>query len=100
LRVAELRRRDGFAAEIGRCLERGVGVHDQRRATIGASGDDANLGAARLGIGIDRRIGTNVSEVDRFRENRFHRARAGIVDVPFDLHVAAEMALEDAFALT
>ena len=36
LRVAELRRRDGFAAEIGRCLERGVGLHDQRRATIGA----------------------------------------------------------------
>src|SRR3712207_7361435 len=34
-----------------------------------------------------------------FRSDRLHRARAGVVDEPLDLHIAAETFLEPAFAL-
>ena len=74
-------------------------MHHQRRPTLDGACDDADVLAARLGVRVDRRAGTDIGQVDRIREDRFHRARAGIVDKPLDLDACTEALLEPPLAL-
>ena len=99
LGVTELRGRDFFAAKISGRGELLVGLDHERRATIGRAGDEADLGAVGFGVGIQRRAGTHIGEIDRLREDRFHRAGPGIVNEPLDLRAGAEPFLEPAFPL-
>src|SRR5262249_44992253 len=65
----------------------------------GSPGDDANFFPARFRVGVDRRIGPDISEVDRLRENGLYGARPGVVDEPLDGDVWTEALLEPALAL-
>ena len=99
LRVPELRSRDFLSAKISGRFQILVRLHHQRRAAVRRAGDQPDFRAVRFRISIQGRAGTDVGEIDRVREDRFHRARSGIVNEPFDLGAGAEPLLEPAFAL-
>ncbi len=99
LRVPELRRRNFLSAKICGRFQILVRLHHQRRAAVGRSRDQADFGAVRFRISIQGRARADVSEIDRVGEDRFHRARAGIVNEPLDLGARAEPLLEPAFPL-
>jgi len=74
-------------------------VHDQRGAAVHRARYDADFLSARAHISIDRRVGPDISDIDRFCENRFHRARARIVNVPLNFDVRSKALLEPTFSL-
>ena len=99
LRVSQLRRGNFLPAKIRGRFQVLVRLDHERRATIGRAGDEADLGAVRSRVSVEGRAGPDVSEIDRLREDRFHRARPGIVNEPLDLGPWAKPLFEPAFAL-
>lgn len=97
LGVPELRGGDLLALEVRGRLQPAFGVHHERRAAERGPGDDAHLFPPRSDVGVQRRIGPDVREIERLREERLHGARTGVVDEPLDLDAGAEALLEPSF---
>jgi hypothetical protein len=100
LSVAELRRRDAPAAEVGRLAEVGVPLHDQRRAAGHRPGDHPDLVSARAREGVNRRIGPDIGQIETAGEDRLHRARTGVVGEPLDVDALWHAGLEPVASLS
>ena len=98
LRIAELRGSYALALEILRGLYPELRVYHERRPAVGGAREYADVAPARLGVGVYGGVGTDVGDVHRPREDRLHRARAGVEEHPLDFHVLAEPFLEPALA--
>ena len=61
--------------------------------------NDPYLLPLRTHISVYRRVRPHVSQIQRPRENRFHRARTGVVRKPTNLHIVTEPLLEPPLAL-
>jgi hypothetical protein len=94
-----LRRGDALAAKVGRCAQFAVGLGDERCPAVHRACNDTDLFAARSAVGVDRGAGASIGEINGIGEDGFHGAGAGVVDVPFKLHVGPEPLLEPALAL-
>ena len=88
LRVAERRRRQHLALEVCRAVD--VGLHDERRATRGRAGDDAQGLAVRLHIAVHRRVRADVPRVDRAGEQSLDLLGAGVEDRRLQVDVRAQ----------
>ena len=78
LRVAELRRRERRALEVGRRVD--PVADDERGAAGRRAGDDARRLAGGLDERVDRRVRPDVGRVDRAGRQRLDRGGAGVED--------------------
>ena len=78
---------------------RGNFPDDQGSTGIGCSGNDAHFLPVGFEVGVERRSLTDVGQIERAGEHRFHRRWSGVVSEPLDLHLWSKSLLEPAFSL-
>src|SRR3954469_13859835 len=74
-------------------------MHQQCRAALDRTSDDAYVLAAGLGVSIDCRARPDIGQIERVRKQCLGRARPGIISEPLDFDVRTETLLEPATAL-
>ena len=100
LRVAELRRGNALAVKVFRLVDAGIVADDQGSSAAGRSGDDAQRFAVGANIAVDRGVRADIGHVDRAREKRFNRRRAGVETGPLHFHLRSHGFVEKAVGLS
>ena len=93
LGVTELRRAEITADEVLRSLQSGILADDERVAALRDRRKHPDLRPFGADVGVERRRGADVGDVDGAGEQSFHGRRAGVEGTPFQLHPGRQSGL-------